>query len=92
MVTLDEFRSALLKHRSVIVKYEKILPNSSYNPTLRFDMREDGQVFEVYHYNHTAFRHCHIDDKYFKEMEMYLRTSLDVMPTPSEDVKIFNML
>lgn len=92
MVTLDEFKKSIREHRSVMLRYHKLLPQNDY-PELRYDMDENGFVCEVYTYNRTAYSQGHIDsEKLAERMKLNLEGAFEIFPTPEKDVRKFNML
>ena len=90
-ITLEVFTAFLKQERDVCVTFQ-VSSQINHTAMYRYQLTEDGRVFEVYTYNHTIYPMCHIDDE--RNMAdiflISLRSALKMEATSSEDKAKFN--
>lgn len=86
MATIQDFRSAIKKHKSIILNYP---PSGECFPycTLRFDMDQRGNVREVYTYNKTVYYIAHVDSDELKHRLYDCEGVVSITPTPQAALK-----
>lgn len=87
IISLEDFKKAIRKHRSVIVTYDST-GNHSYDYQLRYDMDYQGCIREVVTYTKHVYFAARIDgDDERLAKNLYLETAKAITPTPAKDLK-----
>jgi len=86
-ISIDDFKSAITKHRSVCVVYDM---TGGQTATCRFDMDQTGFIREVMTYKKLLYSICHIDNLEKETVLFSLEHAIKVYPTPQKDIEVFD--